>query len=83
MDTLTKAELNLENLRGQGYDGSGNISGKDKGASTIILNKNTKATYVHCRSHVLNISIVNVFTCMQNAINSKYDGYIIRNLHIF
>ena len=24
MDTLTKAELNLENLRGQGYDGAGN-----------------------------------------------------------
>ena len=35
------------------------MSGKVKGASNIILNKNTKATYVHCRSHVLNLSIVN------------------------
>ena len=59
MDTLTKAELNLENLRGQGYDGAGNMSGKVKGASSIILNKYPKATYVHCRSHVLNLSIVN------------------------
>ena len=35
------------------------MSGKIKGASTIILNKNTNTTYVHYRSHVLNISIVN------------------------
>ena len=30
MDTLTKVELNLENLRVQEYDGAGNISGKEK-----------------------------------------------------
>ena len=35
------------------------MSGKVKGASTIILNKNTKATYVHYRSHILNLPIVN------------------------
>ena len=35
------------------------MSGKIKGASTIILNKNTNTTYVHYRSHLLNISIVN------------------------
>ena len=35
------------------------MSGKVKGASTIILNKYPKATYVHYRSHVLNLSIVN------------------------
>ena len=59
MDTLTKAALNLDNLRGQGYDGAGNMSEKVKGASTIILNKYPETTYVHCRSHVLNLLIVN------------------------
>ena len=39
MDTLTKAELNLENVRVQEYDGAGHMSGKVKGTSTIILNK--------------------------------------------
>ena len=39
MDTVTKVELNLENLRMQEYDGAGHISGKVKGTSTIILNK--------------------------------------------
>ena len=45
MDTQTKDELNLENLRGQGYDGAGNMSGKVKGASTIILKKYTFSGY--------------------------------------
>ena len=62
MDTLTKVELNLENLRVQEYDGAGHMSDKVKGASTIILNKYHKATYVYCRSHVLNLSIVNTRT---------------------
>ena len=60
MDTLTKAELNLKIIR--------NISGKVKGAITIILNKYPKAKYVYCRSHVLNLSIVNAYkiTLIQN-----------------
>ena len=62
---LTKAELNLDNLRGQGYDGAGNMSGKVKGALTIILNIDPKSTYVHVHtatvpiSHSLNLSIGN------------------------
>ena len=39
MDILTKAELNLNNLRGQCYDGAGHMSGNVKVSSTIILNK--------------------------------------------
>ena len=35
------------------------MSGIVKIASTIIHNKYPKATYVHCISHVLNLSIVN------------------------
>ena len=58
-DTLIKAEFNLEHLREQGYDGSGNISGKVKVSSTILLKKYPKATYLHCRSDVLNLLIVN------------------------
>ena len=61
IDTLTKDELNIENLRGKGYDGAVNMSCKVKGASTIILNTYHKVTYVHCISHVLNLTIVNEF----------------------
>ena len=76
MDILNKAELNLENVRWQGYDRAGNISGKVKGLSTIILNKYPKATYAHLIKSINN-------KCMRNTINSKYDGHIIINMHIF
>ena len=84
MDTLTKTELNLENVRGQGYDGSGKLSGKIKGASTIILNKYPKATYVHCVSHVLSIAIVNAckIQLIQNIMHDRHD-HIIKNMYIF
>ena len=39
MDTLTKVELNLENLRVQEYDGAGYMSGKVKEISTLLLDK--------------------------------------------
>ena len=67
-DTLTKSEFNLENLRGQGYDGTRHISGKVKVASIILLNKYPKSTYVQCRSDVLNLSIVNscIISLIQN-----------------
>ena len=44
------------------------MSGKVKGASAIILNKYSKATYVHYFSHVLNLLIVNEckITLIQN-----------------
>ena len=44
------------------------MSLKVKGASTIILNKYPKSTYVHCRSHVLILSIVN--SCKMSLIQN-------------
>ena len=46
------------------------MSLKVKGASTMIVNKYTKAIYLHCRSHVLIISIVNAskMSLIQNMI---------------
>ena len=49
-------------------DGAENMSVKVKVASSIIMNKNTKATYVHCRSRVLNLLIVN--SCKMSLIQN-------------
>ena len=53
------------------------MSLKVKGASTIILNKYPKATYVHCRPHVLFLSIVNSckMSLIQNMMGRKYYNY--------
>ena len=63
LEKLEELGLNCEYLRGQGYDGSGSMAGIRKGASSIILQKYPLASYVHCRSHILNLSIAS--SCSQ------------------
>lgn len=49
--------LDMENCRGQGYDGSGNMAGKHIGAAKLVQNSYPKAIYVHCASHRLNLAV--------------------------
>ena len=49
--------LDINNCRGQGYDGAGAVAGKRKGLSAHILRLNEKAIYTHCHSHRLNLCI--------------------------
>lgn len=49
--------LDIENCRGQGYDGAGSMAGKCSGAAVNIQREYPKALYVHCRSHVLNLCV--------------------------
>ena len=49
--------LEISNLRGQGYNGAGNMAGKKSGISSRILKLNNKASYVHCFNHRLNLVI--------------------------
>ena len=54
---LDELGLNCENLRGQGYDRSGLMAGITIGVSSTVLQKYPLATYIHCCSHTLNLSI--------------------------
>ena len=45
-------------LRGQAYDGAGNMSGKTNGAATRISAWFTLALYIHSSSHCLNLAVV-------------------------
>lgn len=56
-ETLSKYGLDFQNCRGQGYDGASNMSAR-RGVQRILMAENSKATYVHCSSHVLNLCIV-------------------------
>lgn len=44
-------------IQGQCYDGAAATSGKRNGLKTLILNKNPKATYVHCYAHSLQLAV--------------------------
>lgn len=54
---ITKLDLSLENLRGQGYDGGSNMSGKFNDVQALIKLEQPLALYTHCFSHSLNLCI--------------------------
>ena len=50
--------LDFAAVRGQTYDGAGNMAGHTRGVASRILQAYPKAVYVHCNSHVLNLCIM-------------------------
>ena len=43
--------LDINNCRGQGYDGAASVSSHIDGLSAHILRINEKAVYTHCHTH--------------------------------
>ena len=56
--TLEELGLDLEHLRGQAYDGAGNMAGSVKGTAALICSHYPLAMYLHCSSHCLNLAVV-------------------------
>lgn len=54
---IAKLGLDLQMLRGQGYDGAPNMSGHQNGVQTKIKDIYPSAIYIHCASHVLNLCL--------------------------
>lgn len=54
---LRSSGVDLEKLRGQGYDGASNMSGKFRGVQARIKQAHPQALYTHCRAHCLNLAI--------------------------
>lgn len=50
--------LDLSNLRGQAYDGVGNMAGSVNGTAALIAADYPLALYIHCASHCLNLAVV-------------------------
>ena len=58
-ETLQKWTLNIEKLRGLGFDGASVMSGANTRVQARLREIQPRATYVHCRSHQLNLVLVN------------------------
>ena len=50
--------LDIQNIRGQGYDGESNMRGEWNGLQTLILNDCPYAYYIHCFAHRLQLALV-------------------------
>lgn len=55
---IQSSGLDPNKLRGQAYDGAGNMAGKAKGAAALITSHYPLALYLHCTSHSLNLAVV-------------------------
>ncbi|XP_052809538.1 zinc finger MYM-type protein 1-like [Mya arenaria] len=55
---LLGANVQIEKMRGQGYDGAANMSGIHKGVQARISARIPGAVYTHCKAHSLNLAII-------------------------
>jgi hypothetical protein len=55
INVITKLELNINNIRGQGYDNGSNMKGNKQGVQRRLLDINPKAFYTPCGSHNINL----------------------------
>ena len=56
--SLQSFGLDLSKLRGQAYDGAGNMAGSVRGTAALITAQYPLALYLHCASHSLNLAVV-------------------------
>ena len=71
LGTLETYGLNLGYLRGQGYDGAGNMAGKYRGAAATIQSKCPKAVYVHCAARACHNYVPHCYIIYSNKTVSR------------
>ena len=57
IDAMLRMNLSIQNCRGQCFDGAANMCGSKKGAATQITSVESRAVFIHCYGHALNLAI--------------------------
>lgn len=52
---LRELDIDIMDMRGQGYDNGSNMRGKHSGVHKRVLDINPRAFYVPCSAHSLNL----------------------------
>ena len=55
---LSNHSFDIQNLRGQGYDGASNMKGELNGLQALFMRECPYAYYVHCYAHRLQLALV-------------------------
>uniref|UniRef100_A0A7N0TF72 DUF4371 domain-containing protein n=1 Tax=Kalanchoe fedtschenkoi TaxID=63787 RepID=A0A7N0TF72_KALFE len=81
LQKLKSLDLNVDNVRGQGYDNGSNMKGRHQGVQKKLLDINRRAFYTLCGAHSLNLMLCD----MANTCNKARDffGVILRIYTIF
>ncbi|KAL8245965.1 hypothetical protein R6Q59_007181 [Mikania micrantha] len=81
VEEINKLGLDIDNVRGQGYDNGSNMKGKHQGVQKRLLDINPRAFYTPCGCHSLNL----VLCDMANSCNKATDffGVVQRTYTLF
>lgn len=71
LNTLEEYGIDVNNIRGQGYDGAANMAWKHRGIQARIRQRVPYANYTHCCVHPLNLAIVHA--CKDSLIRNLID----------
>lgn len=69
IDSIKYFGLNIEDVRGQGYDNGSNMKGKNKGVQRRLLDINPRALYMPCACHSLNLTLCDMAKSCVKAIS--------------
>ena len=56
-NVLASLELDIDDVRGQGYDNGSNMKGPRQGVQKRLLEINRRALYMPCACHSLNLTL--------------------------
>jgi hypothetical protein len=69
LDSIESFGLNIEYVRGQGYDNGSNMKGKHKGVQSRLLDINPRALFMSCACHSLNLTLCDMAKSCTKAIS--------------
>jgi hypothetical protein len=69
LNLFDMTNLDLENCRGQCYDNGANMRGQYKGVQALIKERHSRAFYVPCANHTLNLMVCDAAKSATLAIN--------------
>ena len=80
-DVLVNLGLDIDDIRGQGYDNGSNMKGKHKGVQKRLLEVNPRAFYTPCGCHSLNLTLCDMANSFTKA--ESFFGVVQRIYTIF
>jgi hypothetical protein len=69
VDSIKSFGLNIDDIRGQGYDNRSNMKGCRKGVKTRLLEINPRALFMPCACHSLNLTLCDMANSCGKAIS--------------
>ena len=74
INLITKLQLNINDIKGQGYDNGSNMKGNKQGVQRRLLDINPKAFNTPCGSHNINLILCDMANSCTKAVSFFWSG---------